>query len=144
MVELSDDDFDRSLQHCETWLQKLAEEPPIIDSILWSDESEYRLNGHVNKHNCCYWDNQNPGIQIPVSNDRRGLHVWCGISSGGLLSPYFFDGTVTGASYLTLLQQFAIEKACDAVPVEMCARAYRSVQSRFQDCVGVDGKQLPY
>ncbi len=31
VVELSDDDFDRSLQHCETWLQKLAEEPPIYN-----------------------------------------------------------------------------------------------------------------
>ncbi len=57
---------------------------------------------------------------------------------------YSVHTSSTGASHLTLLQQFAVEKACDAVPVEMCARAYRSVQYRFQDCVGVDGKQLPY
>lgn len=107
VVELSDDDFDRRMQHCETWLQKFAEEPQLLDNILWSDESEFRLNGHVNKHNCCYWSHGNPRIQIPVSNDRHNLHVWCGISSNGILGPYFFDGTVTGASYLTLLREFA-------------------------------------
>ena len=37
-----------------------------------------------------------------------GLTVWCGISSVEIISPYFFDGCVTGKSYLKVLQHFLI------------------------------------
>lgn len=226
VVDLSEDDHDRRQEHCEIWNQKFAEDAQLIDSILWSDESQFCLNGHVNKHNCCYWDHGNPRIQIPVSNDRRGVNVWCGISSRGILGPYFFDGMMTGPKYLTLLEEFAgahvtehgfyfqqdgapahyalivrnwlntnlpnrwigrrgpyewparspdlttcdfflwgylkeqvysagppatldelrvaIAEACDAVPVDMCARACRSVRSRYEDCIAAEGRALPY
>lgn len=225
VVDLSDDDYDRRMQHCEVWLQKFAEEPQVINRIMWSDEAEFRMNGHLNKHNCCYWGYNNPKVQIPVLNDRRGVHVWCGISSNGLVGPYFFDGTVNGVAYLTLLREFAaphltmpglhfqqdgapphyalivrewlntnlpgrwigrrgpyewpprspdltpcdfflwgylkdqvysqlpntldelreaIQEACDAVPVDMCARACRSVELRYRDCINGEGKPLPY
>lgn len=113
VVDLNDDDFDRRVQHCEVWRAKLQEDPPLIDQIKWSDESIFRMNGQLNKHNCCYWDYTNPAIQTPISNDKRGVHVWCAISSNGLIGPYFFDGTVTGESYLAMLQDFAAPHLAD-------------------------------
>lgn len=107
VVELSEDDNDRRMEHCELWTQKFNEDVELKNRILWSDESQFCMNGHVNKHNCCYWDDRNPKVQIAVPNDRRGVNVWCGISSAGILGPYFFDGTMTGAKYVTLLQDFA-------------------------------------
>jgi hypothetical protein len=31
------------------------------------------------------------------------ITVWAGIWSGGIVGPYFFDGTLTGESYLEML-----------------------------------------
>jgi hypothetical protein len=31
-----------------------------------------------------------------------GITVWCGLTSEGLLGPFFFNDTVTGATYLNL------------------------------------------
>jgi hypothetical protein len=33
-----------------------------------------------------------------------GVNVWCGLSSRGLIGPFFFEGTVTGQVYLDMLQ----------------------------------------
>ncbi|PNF42655.1 hypothetical protein B7P43_G19015, partial [Cryptotermes secundus] len=33
-----------------------------------------------------------------------GVNVWCGLSSCGLIGPFFFEGTVTGQVYLDMLQ----------------------------------------
>jgi len=38
----------------------------------------------------------------------------------------------------------SIQEECDNVPLEMCARACRSVPSRYEDCIAYDWKALPY
>ena len=32
--------------------------------------------------------------------------MWCGLSSNELLSPYFFDGTITGSTYRRMLVDY--------------------------------------
>ena len=34
-----------------------------------------------------------------------GINVWGGVTSAGLVGPFFFVSTVTGASYLKMLQE---------------------------------------
>jgi hypothetical protein len=34
-----------------------------------------------------------------------GITVWCGLTSEGILGPFLFDDTLTGATYLNLLQE---------------------------------------
>ena len=41
VVELSDDDFNLRVEHCNLWIQKWAEEHELIDRILWSDEAQF-------------------------------------------------------------------------------------------------------
>jgi len=85
--ELSDDDFDRRKEFCDTMLAEFDRNPGLVDKIIWSDESQFTLKGVINRHNCCYWAFSNPSIQIPVSNLKGGVMVWCGLTSGGLISP---------------------------------------------------------
>ena len=33
-----------------------------------------------------------------------GINVWCGLSSRGLIEPFFFDGTVTVQVYMNMLR----------------------------------------
>ena len=76
----------------------------ILDNIVWTDEATFKLTGHVNRHNCIYWSDKNPHRIIEKQLNQPGVTVWGGISSSGVFGPVFFDGTVTGANYLEVLQ----------------------------------------
>lgn len=106
VIELSEDDFDRREEFCSVWVPKLKSEPSLMDHIVWSDESQFRLDGVVNRHNCCYWALSNPHIQIPVPHTSVGVTVWCGLTSSGIIGPYFFDDFVNAQTYLTMLEEF--------------------------------------
>ena len=84
----------------------LENEPRLVDKICWSDESQFRLDGQVNKHNCTYWATVNPELQLEIPNSKQGVQVWCGMTSRGLIGPFFFDGNVTAAAYLAMLTEF--------------------------------------
>ena len=49
--ELNEDDFDRRIEYCETFLSLVQTEPDIIYRVMWSDETIFRLNGQINRHN---------------------------------------------------------------------------------------------
>ena len=91
VVELSDDDFDRRVEFRSTFLAKLNQETRFLDRIILSDESEFRMNGVVNHHNCCNWAPSNPHQQIPISEPAPNVMVWGGLTSAGIIGPYFFD-----------------------------------------------------
>ena len=46
---LNKDDFDRQLKFC-TWILDSTQD----DQILWTDETTFKTNGRVNKHNYVY------------------------------------------------------------------------------------------
>ena len=51
-----------------------------------------------------YWSSENLHIHLKKHVNLLGLTVWCGLSSRSLIGPFFFEGTVTGALYLDILQ----------------------------------------
>ncbi len=61
--ELNEDDYDRHVEFCETFLSLLDEELDLVDRTIWFDEATFRLNGHVNRHKSVYWATQNPHIK---------------------------------------------------------------------------------
>jgi hypothetical protein len=106
VVELSETDFDVRVQFSETILSMRENDPRLADKICWSDESQFRLDGQVNKHNCTYWATANPELQIEIPNSKQGVQVWCGMTSQGLIGPFFFDGNVRAENYLAMLTDF--------------------------------------
>ncbi|CAM1299642.1 Uncharacterised protein r2_g956 [Pycnogonum litorale] len=102
---LNDDDPDRRVQFCEWYLQQCEENEDFSTKIVWSDEATFKLNGSINRHNCTYWGPENPHVTVERHVNLPGIAVWCGLSSKGLIGPFFFDATVTGPIYLNLLQQ---------------------------------------
>ena len=100
---LSENDFNKRMEFCEIMLSKFEENSNLLHKIIWSDESQFMLNGIIHCHNCCYWAYSNQHKQIPNSKNRG----WCGILSGGLIGPYFFNILVTGDSYLQMLEEFS-------------------------------------
>lgn len=101
---LNEDDPDRRLQFCEWFLHRCDQREHFQDSIVWSDEATFKLNGTINRHNCVYWADHNPNIFEEKSVNLPGVSVWCGLSSRGIIGPYFFQDTVTGQTYLQMLE----------------------------------------
>ena len=91
----------------EICLEKFNYDPGWVDHIVWSDECKFNRNGTVNRHNRTYWSTENPHAKFSMSNTEEGMIVWCGLSSNGLLSPYFFDETVTDSTYRQILVDYA-------------------------------------
>lgn len=104
--ELNEDDFDRRVEYCETFLSLLQNEADIIYRVMWSDEAIFRLNGHINRHNSIYWATENPNVTWEHTMQAEGLIVWACIWSEGVIGPYFFDDKVTAQSYLTMLNDY--------------------------------------
>ncbi|CAM1314089.1 Uncharacterised protein r2_g2467 [Pycnogonum litorale] len=98
------DDTDRRLQFCEIFVDQCEATPTLPDTIVWTDEAQFKLSGHVNRHNCTYWVSENPCVTIGKQLNKPGITVLAGISSSGINGPEFFNGTVTGDSYLEELQ----------------------------------------
>ena len=99
IVDLNEDDFDRCSQSSEIYLEKFNYDSGLVDHILRSDKCKFNRNGSVNCHNCTYWSTKNFHPKFSMPNTEEGMMVWCGLSSNGLLSPYFFNETVTGSMY---------------------------------------------
>jgi hypothetical protein len=91
------------MQFCEQFLNMAKDNETVLDRVIWSDEAMFKLNGHVNRHNCIYWDSSNPLVIIEKEVNSPGVMVWAGIWSGGIVGPFFLEGHVTGSSYLAML-----------------------------------------
>jgi hypothetical protein len=66
-------------------------------------ETSFKLNDRISRHNRVYCIDSNPHEFIHEELNVPGLTVWAGIWSDGIVDPYFFfDGTVTGESYLEM------------------------------------------
>ena len=102
---LYDGDADRRLQYAEGFLILLRHDESLLDRIWWSDEATFKLNGHINKHNCVYWATDNPHMTIEQEVNLPGVTVWAAISSRGIIGPFFFDHAVNGSNYLDMLKE---------------------------------------
>lgn len=101
---LLEDDFSRRMEFCEKFLALVESDHSLLDRIMWSDEATFKLNGHVNRHNSIYWATDNPHVAISREMNAPGVTVWAAISAKGTIGPCFFEGTVNGNSYLTMLK----------------------------------------
>ncbi|PSN39835.1 hypothetical protein C0J52_19063, partial [Blattella germanica] len=61
-----------------------------------------KLNRTVNRHDSVYWAPENPHVRVDKAVNLPGVHMWCGLSSRGLVGPFFFDATITGEVYLEM------------------------------------------
>ncbi len=97
---LTEDDPNHRLKWCERFNEMCEEELDLVDRIIWSDEAWFTLNGH----NCVYWYQTNPHLEIDVKMNPQKVMVWAGVWSTGRVGPFFFDQTVNGVVYLDLLE----------------------------------------
>lgn len=82
------------------------------NNIWFSDESNFHINGHVNKQNCRYWAEQNPQNLYETPLHSPKVIVWAAMSRQGIIGPYFFKDnlgqaqTVTSERYCHMIKTF--------------------------------------
>jgi hypothetical protein len=91
---LNEDDPDRRCEFASIILNMLAEDSSLLDRIVWTDEAIFKLNGHVNRHNCVHYATENPHAIITQEMNTPGITVWAGIWLGGIIGPFFFHNNV--------------------------------------------------
>ncbi|CAF2987141.1 unnamed protein product [Rotaria sp. Silwood2] len=102
---LNEDDPERRCEFAEKFLNLIDADSSFLSRIVWTDEAIFKLNGHVNRHNCVYYAIENPHIVITEEMNAPGVTVWAGIWVGGIIEPFFFRDNITADSYLETLQE---------------------------------------
>ena len=105
--ELLADDYRRRRLFCEWFLRKVRY-PRFLANLVIGDEAGFWMNGRVSSQNVRKYapKGNNPEFTYEVSSSKEKAMVWMGLcGNGSVLGPFYFDGTVTGASYLQLLNE---------------------------------------
>ena len=106
---ITDQDPENRERMAEWFHLNINANPGFLRSVLFSDESPFKLNGNRNPTHEFYWANQNPHLYNPCRNQgSQSVMVWLGLHNERLVGPYFFEGTVTGESYLQLLRDHVV------------------------------------
>jgi hypothetical protein len=104
---------DKPVRHIFTleMLSQLDDDAEFMKHVVFSDEATFHVSGKVNMHNCQIWGSENPHEVMEHERDTLKLNVWCALTSDSVIGPFFFEeATVTGASYLNTLQNYAITR----------------------------------
>ena len=101
---MHDGDFERRSEMSYWFMWQLNENPEFLKSVLFTDEANFYTNGVVNKQQSRYWAQENPHVFLDRNEQGAArLMVWLGGWDETLIGPFFFDGTVTGQTYLKML-----------------------------------------
>jgi hypothetical protein len=64
-----------------------------------------------------YWSSENLNIHVDNGVNLPGLTASCDVSSGGIVELHIFEGGVTGAEYLSLLEYPLSHYTCNSLAV---------------------------
>src|SRR5579863_532795 len=101
-------------------LEKIHADANFSDLIIWSDEASFNLSGTVNRRNSIFWALENPHRKLVKKMKSQSICVLAGISSLGVFGPFFFPNTVTGASFLKVMQEEMMPEIAAKHDLETC------------------------
>ena len=110
--ELKPNDHPMRFQFAQWAEERLMEDEHFYRKVIFSDEAHFHLGGYVNKQNCRIWGSENPHVIMEKPMHPQRVTVWCGMWSGGIIGPFFFENeagaavTVNGERYRGMLEDF--------------------------------------
>lgn len=103
---MTEDDSDRGLEFCE-WIQKkVGQNAKSLGVIVWSHQPTFKLWTWKIE----YSSSKNLNVHVNKAVNLPRLSVWFDVSSWDVVRP-FFEGTVTLAAYLNILQESIVSAA---------------------------------
>ncbi|XP_025264144.1 uncharacterized protein LOC112637804 [Camponotus floridanus] len=83
-------------------LQSIVEDPHYT---LRKAAQEHGLDGTLNRHNCRYWDNENPHWKRENNTQYpEKLNVWAGILNDQIIGPFLIEGNLNSEQYEDMLR----------------------------------------
>ena len=101
---LSAEDCDNHMKFGEVMLAWYEDWSDLFKNILWNDEAVFHIGGLVNRHNCHYWEEEDPRITSEKMQNRPKVTVWCGMTSDSIVGFFILRDTMNAERYLTMLQ----------------------------------------
>ena len=80
--------------------------PGRLDNILWSNDATFNIGRLVNRHNCHYWGDKDPGKTVEKMQSQPKVVVWCRFTSTKFIGLYVLHDTMNGERYLEMLKNF--------------------------------------
>jgi hypothetical protein len=116
--ELLPSDLPKRKNFCQTAIDFGYQQRELI---VFTDECTFHLSGKVNTHNCRIWGTENPHEVIEHQRDSPKVNVWCAMTINKVYGPFFFvEKTVSGITFLDMLEQFAIPQLQSDGLLESC------------------------
>jgi len=106
--ELKEADYQKRMQFANFFLDQCQHVDDYLSNVLWTDEAHFFLDGCVYTRNCVIWDTENPHATEISSLHPARVTVWAGFTATHILPPFFFDNTVDGDGYLTMLRDHVL------------------------------------
>ena len=78
--QLHEEDLAIRMHMCDVLLEKIESNVSFLKSLIFSDESTFRLDGTVNRHNCRIWGTERPKETHERSQSSPKINVWMGLS----------------------------------------------------------------
>ena len=103
--ELLTTDYERRLQFVNRMVEMFGND---FSNIFFTDEAHFHLSGEASSLTGAVWSENNPQVRVPKPLHSAKLTVWVGLNRRYVTPPYFFDGTVTSASYLKMLESHCV------------------------------------
>ena len=98
-------------------MQDVMTEDDFLDRVVFSDESTFHINGKVHRHNVRIWGTENPHEMVQRERASPKISVFCAMSTRKVYGPFFFhEDTVTGTSYLEMLQTWLFPRLQEDEP----------------------------
>jgi hypothetical protein len=72
-------------------------------NLCFTDENFFRLGGELNLHNMVEWSATNPNYTVDKGNHYAGVMTFCGVTSKGLIGPFFPETNINAEAYQNLL-----------------------------------------
>jgi len=92
-------------------------EEGFLDHVVFSDESTLCISGKVHRHNVCICSTENPHKMVQHERVSPRINVFCAMSTWKIYRPFFFcEDTVTGTSYLEMLQTWLFPRLQEDEP----------------------------
>jgi len=112
--QLSEEDHRRMLDFCLQLQDLMSSDDHFLEKVQFSDEVTFHVSGAVNRCIVRIWGSENPHTYVEHRRDSPKVIVFCTISSQKVCGPCFFaEETITGMTYLDMLQLWQVTKHTD-------------------------------
>ena len=103
--ELKQADFQARRKFCEFVLRKSNEDKKFLENLVFSDEANFHVSGHVNLHNSFFYGQNNPNVIIPKCVNSPSVGIFAAAGSSGIVSFRTYRRTINSEFFLEILEQ---------------------------------------